>query len=47
VLSRYRGPVAAMSFDPCQVRALKECAPMLARGLVAERRRRKPHIGGF
>jgi glycerophosphoryl diester phosphodiesterase len=47
VLSRYRGPVAAMSFDPCQVRVLKECAPTLARGLVAERRRRKPHIGGF
>jgi glycerophosphoryl diester phosphodiesterase len=47
VLSRYRGPVAAMSFDPRHVRALKEYAPTLARGLVAERRRRKSRIDGF
>ena len=47
VLSNYRGPVAAMSFDARHVRALKEWAPSLARGLVAERRRRKSRIDGF
>jgi glycerophosphoryl diester phosphodiesterase len=47
VLSSYRGPVAAMSFDLRHVCALKEWAPTLARGLVAERRRRKPRIDGF
>jgi glycerophosphoryl diester phosphodiesterase len=38
VLAAYRGPVAAMSFDPAPVAALRTVAPGLARGIVAERR---------
>jgi glycerophosphoryl diester phosphodiesterase len=38
VLSGYRGPVAAMSFDPAVIEALRHLAPRLARGLVAQRR---------
>jgi glycerophosphoryl diester phosphodiesterase len=38
VLTSYRGPVAAMSFDPAVVRALRRIAPHLPRGIVAERR---------
>jgi glycerophosphoryl diester phosphodiesterase len=37
VLAGYRGPAAAMSFDPRQVEALHEAAPDLPRGIVAER----------
>lgn len=37
VLAPYRGLVAAMSFDPDQVMALKELAPNLVRGIVAQR----------
>ena len=37
VLPAYRGPVAAMSFDPDQVMALRELMPRLVRGIVAER----------
>jgi glycerophosphoryl diester phosphodiesterase len=37
VLAGYRGPVAAMSFDPDQVFAVRERAPQLVRGIVAER----------
>ena len=37
VLSSYGGPVAAMSFDPEQVTAVREMAPKLLRGIVAER----------
>lgn len=37
-LTRYAGPVAVMSFDPEQVRALRDIAPGLPRGIVAERR---------
>ncbi len=37
VLSAYSGPVAAMSFDPDQVLALRELAPSLPRGIVAQR----------
>lgn len=37
VLVRYRGPVAAMSFDPAPVAALRHIAPALTRGIVAER----------
>lgn len=37
VLSGYRGPVAAMSFDPTLVAALRRMAPRLVRGMVAER----------
>jgi len=38
VLAAYRGPVAAMSFDPDQVLALRQLAPTLPRGITAERR---------
>jgi glycerophosphoryl diester phosphodiesterase len=37
VLAGYRGPVVGMSFDPDQVIALRELAPQLPRGIVAER----------
>jgi glycerophosphoryl diester phosphodiesterase len=36
-LIHYAGPVAAMSFDPDLVRALRKHAPGLPRGIVAER----------
>jgi glycerophosphoryl diester phosphodiesterase len=36
VLSGYRGPAAVMSFDPWQIAALREIAPTLRRGIVAE-----------
>lgn len=38
VLSAYTGPAAAMSFDPAPIAAVRECAPALPRGIVAERR---------
>ena len=38
ILTSYAGPVAAMSFDPAQVGALRTLAPGLPRGIVAERR---------
>ena len=37
VLAAYRGPAAGMSFDPDQVIALRELAPKVTRGIVAER----------
>ncbi len=37
VLAAYRGPAAGMSFDPDQVIALRQLAPQLPRGIVAER----------
>ena len=37
VLSSYSGPVVGMSFDPDQVLALREIAPQLPRGIVAQR----------
>jgi glycerophosphoryl diester phosphodiesterase len=37
VLSGYRGPAAAMSFDPAALAALRAAAPSLPRGIVAER----------
>jgi len=37
VLADYRGPVAAMSFDPAPIEALRRLAPQLTRGIVAER----------
>lgn len=40
VLSAYRGPAAAMSFDAAQIVALRAIAPRLPRGLVAESWRR-------
>lgn len=38
VLAGYGGPVAVMSFDPAQVAAVRELAPELVRGMVAESR---------
>jgi glycerophosphoryl diester phosphodiesterase len=40
VLAGYAGPAGLMSFDPAQVAALREIAPKLVRGIVAERRYR-------
>ncbi len=37
VLASYAGPVAAMSFDPDLVKALREAVPELPRGIVAQR----------
>ncbi len=37
VLKAYAGPVAAMSFDPELIAALRHAAPGLTRGMVAER----------
>jgi len=37
VLADYKGPAAAMSFDPAVVEALRRIAPGLVRGIVAER----------
>lgn len=38
VLGRYKGPAAAMSFDPAAVALLRRTAPALTRGIVAEGR---------
>jgi glycerophosphoryl diester phosphodiesterase len=43
VLARVDGPVAAMSFDPALVMTLRQLAPHLVRGIVAERHYRLPH----
>jgi glycerophosphoryl diester phosphodiesterase len=37
MLASYKGPVAVMSFDPYALAAFREVAPLLPRGLVAER----------
>jgi glycerophosphoryl diester phosphodiesterase len=37
VLASYSGPVAVMSFDPVLVEAVRQIAPGLTRGIVAER----------
>jgi glycerophosphoryl diester phosphodiesterase len=37
VLASYKGPAAAMSFDPSVVETLRAVAPALARGIVAQR----------
>jgi glycerophosphoryl diester phosphodiesterase len=37
ILASYSGPAVGMSFDPDQVMALRELAPTLPRGIVAER----------
>jgi glycerophosphoryl diester phosphodiesterase len=37
VLAGYSGPVAAMSFDPSMVEAIRRVAPRLPRGIVAQR----------
>jgi len=36
VMAAYRGPAALMSFDPAQMATLRELAPGLTRGIVAE-----------
>jgi glycerophosphoryl diester phosphodiesterase len=43
VLVNYSGPVAVMSFDPGQIATIRETAPNLRRGLVAEQRYRPHH----
>jgi glycerophosphoryl diester phosphodiesterase len=46
VLAGYRGgPVAAMSFDPDPIAALRKFDPGLARGLVVQRRAERPSGG--
>ena len=40
ILLGYRGPAALMSFDPGLIAYLRETAPAIARGIVAERRYR-------
>ncbi len=37
VLKSYAGPVAVISFDPAMIEAVREIAPGLPRGIVAER----------
>lgn len=37
VLEKYAGPVAVMSFDPAAIEAIRQIAPGLPRGIVAER----------
>ncbi len=44
-LESYAGPVAAMSFDPRTVEALRKHAPGLPRGIVAERYYRAALLG--
>lgn len=39
VLATYRGPAALMSFDPIQIAAVRDAAPSLTRGLIAQRLR--------
>ena len=43
VLSAYRGPAAAMSFDPRQMALLRHLAPGLVRGIVAAKYRPHPY----
>jgi glycerophosphoryl diester phosphodiesterase len=43
VLTDYAGPSAVMSFDPDQVAAVRDIAPGLPRGIVAERWYTHPH----
>ncbi len=38
MLASYAGPVAVMSFDPDQVTAIRQIAPGLPRGMIAQRR---------
>jgi glycerophosphoryl diester phosphodiesterase len=43
VLSGYSGPAALMSFDPDMIEALREEAPQIVRGIVAERNYTDPY----
>jgi glycerophosphoryl diester phosphodiesterase len=47
VLTSYAGPVGVMSFDPQQIEAVKELAPGLPRGIVAERKDVHPEWKGL
>jgi glycerophosphoryl diester phosphodiesterase len=47
VLTSYAGPVGVMSFDPQQIETVKELAPGLPRGIVAERRYSHPEWKGL
>ena len=47
VLASYAGPVAVMSFDPRQIEAVKQLAPGLPRGIVAERKYTHPDWNGL
>jgi glycerophosphoryl diester phosphodiesterase len=44
VLSGYGGPAALMSFDPAQIAPLRQRAPRITRGLVAEGRSVRPGV---
>src|SRR5689334_1975073 len=37
VLQQYKGPAALMSFDPAPIKVLRDIAPEVPRGIVAER----------
>jgi glycerophosphoryl diester phosphodiesterase len=43
MLASYPGPVAVMSFDPYSLKAFRQVAPLLPRGLVADRFDDKSH----
>jgi glycerophosphoryl diester phosphodiesterase len=43
VLAGYRGPVAPMSFDPMQLKVLRQKAPRQPRGIVAAKYRPHPY----
>lgn len=45
ILSRYQGPFAVKSFDPSIVRRLRERAPGITRGIVADRTEDLSHWG--
>jgi glycerophosphoryl diester phosphodiesterase len=47
ILAGYAGPVAAMSFDPQMVIAIRKFAPGLPRGIVAERYYDDPEWNGL
>ena len=47
VLKGYPGPAVLMSFDPAAVAALREIAPKLPRGIVAERHYTDPEWSGL
>jgi glycerophosphoryl diester phosphodiesterase len=44
VLDAYRGPAAAMSFDPRQLEVLRHKSPRLSRGIVAAQYRPHPYF---
>ena len=46
VLAAYPGPAAVMSFDPWQIGMLRALAPVLPRGMVAQRRHRDSERDG-